>query len=32
LPYPYLYTLYIGWIPVVLAIFAFNKIPEKVLV
>jgi hypothetical protein len=29
LPYPYLYTLYIGWIPVVLAIFAFNKIAEK---
>jgi hypothetical protein len=24
-PYPYLYTLYIGWIPILLAIFALNK-------
>ncbi len=24
-PYPYLYTLYIGWIPVLLAIYALNK-------
>ena len=28
-PYPYLYTLYIGWIPVLLAIFALNQSPPK---
>jgi hypothetical protein len=25
LPYPYMYNLYIGWIPVLLAIFGFSK-------
>ncbi|MCE9647435.1 MAG: hypothetical protein K8S20_15685 [Chloroflexi bacterium] len=29
LPYPYLYSLYIGWVPVVLAIFALNKFVQK---
>jgi hypothetical protein len=28
-PYPYLYTLYIGWIPVLLAVYALNKIKAE---
>jgi hypothetical protein len=28
-PYPYLYTLYIGWIPVLFAIFALSSAPRR---
>lgn len=29
LPYPYLYTLFIGWIPVMLAVFGLTKVEKK---